>query len=109
MTELHYAAYCQNLAGVIECVERGLDINQVDDRGYTALAWCVDMGATGDVGTCEAIFDYLVANGASLEFSDERYQSITELAWDCDGFLAEHIERYLTNRQEAEQAASSNH
>jgi ankyrin repeat protein len=95
MTDLHYAAYCQDLSGVRKCVEDGFDVNQKDDAGYTPLAWCVDMAATGKVGAAESIVDYLVEHGATLEFSDERYSSLLELAQDCDGYVAEHIERLL--------------
>jgi hypothetical protein len=91
MTELHYAAYCQNLSRVRECVEAGFDVNQKDDAGYTPLAWCVDMAATGDVGAAESIVDYLVEHGANLEFSDERYRNLLELARACDDRVAEHI------------------
>jgi ankyrin repeat protein len=95
MTDLHYAAYCQNLAGVKECVERGLDVNLKDKTGYTPLAWCIDMAATGQVGAAESIVDFLVEHGAKLEFRDDRYSDILEFAQACDGYVAEHIERLL--------------
>ena len=95
MTELHYAAYCQNLSRVRECVEAGCDVNQKDDAGYTALSWCVDMAATGGVGVAESIVDYLVEHGAKLEFSDKRYSDLLEFARACDDGVAAHIETLL--------------
>jgi ankyrin repeat protein len=95
MTALHYAAYCQDLTRVVECVEGGFDVHQKDATGYTPLAWCVDMAATGDVGAAESIIDYLVAHGARLEFSDDRYPGIVEFARACDESVAQHIEKLL--------------
>ena len=101
MTELHYAAYCEDLAAVRACVESGFDVNQRDDTGYTPLAWCVDMAATADIGAAGSIVDYLVAHGAKLEFRDDRYADILELARACDGDVARHIEQLLANRKNA--------
>jgi ankyrin repeat protein len=95
MTELHYAAYCQDLSGVKACVENGLDVNRKDDTGYTPLAWCIDMAATGAIGAAESIVDYLVKRGAKLEFSDARYADILAFANACDDRVAEHIAKLL--------------
>jgi len=37
MTELHYAAYCQDLEAVRHWVEQGYDVNQKTDAGWTPL------------------------------------------------------------------------
>jgi ankyrin repeat protein len=95
MTTLHYAAYCQDLEGVRQCVERGSDVNQKDDGGWTPLIWCIDMAATGGVGTAEAIVDYLVGQGADLEFRDDYYGSLVEFARSRDPAVAEHLEKLL--------------
>lgn len=95
MTELHFAAYCQNLSKVKEYVESGYDVNQKDETGYTPLAWCIDMAATGAIGAAESIIDYLFERGAKLEFRDARYSNIVAFADDCDDGIARHIERLL--------------
>lgn len=99
MNELHYAAYCQHVEGVKYWVDAGLDVNQKDETGYTPLAWCIDMAATGGIGAAESIFDYLLMHGARMEFSDERYANILEFAQATDGYLAEHIERRLKSKE----------
>jgi len=85
MTDLHYAAYWQDLERIKACVELGFDVNQKDDAGWTPLVWCIDMAATGGIGTAEAIIDYLAAHGAELTHSDERYENILEFARSRDG------------------------
>jgi ankyrin repeat protein len=97
MTVLHYAAYCQDLAAVRHWVGQGFDVNQMDDGGWTPLVWCIDMAATGEVGSAEAIVDYLVEHGAQLEYKDKRYGSLLEFAHSRDGWVAEHLEKLLMN------------
>ncbi len=98
MTELHYAAYCQDLAGVKYWVEQGLDLNQKDDGGWTPLVWAVDMAAAGEIGAAESIVDYLVNQGAVLEFRDADYGNLLEFAHSRDTRVAEHLERILKER-----------
>lgn len=93
MTELHYAAYCQDLAGVRYWIEQGLNVNQKDDGGWTPLVWCIDMAATGGVGTAEAIVDYLIQYGASLDYRDDECASLLEFAYSRDDWVAEHLAR----------------
>ncbi len=95
MTALHYAAYCQDLARVRECVEAGHDINQVDDAGWTALVWGIDMAATGEVGAAAAIADYLIGRGSSLETGDDFYPDLVAFAESRDPAVAEHLRRKL--------------
>ena len=95
MTALHYAAYCQDLEGVRHCIEQGFDVNQKDAGGWTPLLWCIDMAATGGVGMAEAIVDYLIAQGAELEYRDDYYGSLVEFARSRDTAVAEHLERLL--------------
>jgi len=95
MTELHYAAYCEDLNAVDKCLAAGADVNAKDDCGYTALAWCIDMAATSEIGEAEAIIDRLIERGASLEFSDARYESILDLALASDQSVADHIKGIL--------------
>jgi ankyrin repeat protein len=95
MTELHYAAYCQDLVVVKYWVEQGLDVNQKDDGGWTPLVWSIDMAAAGGVGVAEAIVDYLIEHGAKLEHHDDSYASLLEFAHSRDTWVAEHIERIL--------------
>lgn len=97
MTALHYAAYQQDLRGVQECIEAGFDIHQKDSAGWTPLIWCIDMAATGEIGTAESIIDYLVARGAKLDYQDEDYRSIVEFAESRDHLVAEYIRKLLTS------------
>jgi ankyrin repeat protein len=98
MTELHYAAYCQDLAGIRYWIEQGLDVNQKDKNGWTPLVWAIDMAATGAFGTAEAIVDYLIEQGAELEFSNADYGSLLEFAHSRDTWVAEHLEKILKKR-----------
>ena len=98
MTELHYAAYCQDLESVKRCVESGADIHQKHDGGWTALVWAVNMASTGAPGDAESIVDYLVSKGASLEFSNDLYKDIISFAENVDDAIASHL-RDLIEKQ----------
>ena len=95
MTELHYAAYRQDLAGVRHWVEQGFDVNQKDDGGWTPLMWSIDIAAAGRVGVGEAIVDYLIEQGAQLDYEDDRYACLLEFAHSRDTWVAEHLERVM--------------
>ena len=101
MTELHYAAYCQDLAGVKDCLERGFDINQKDVFGGNALIWCIDMAATGRVGEAEAVVDYLIEHGGQLEYEESAYGNIIEFAKSRDDAVANHLEKLLQRDKES--------
>ena len=95
MTELHFAAYWQDLARVKRCVEQGFDVNAKDDSGWTPLIWCIDMSATGVHGVAEAIIDYLVEHGASLDYRDDHYPSIIDFARSRDSMVTKHLEAII--------------
>jgi ankyrin repeat protein len=95
MTDLHYAAYLQDLDAVKQCVEDGFDVNQKDNAGWTTLIWCIDMAATGQIGTAEAIVDYLIAHGAEINYTGQDYSNLVEFARSRDMAVAEHLEKIL--------------
>jgi len=65
MTELHYAAYCGDLAGLLKYLETGMDVNTPDTyRGYTPMHWLADMAATG--GPRVEMLRALVKHGANI-------------------------------------------
>ena len=101
MSELHYAAYCQDLAGVKHWVEQGFDVNQKDDAGWTPLLWCIDMGSTGEAGVAEAIVDYPIEHGAKLECGADGYTSLREFTESCGGWVAEHLIKILDEKRVA--------
>jgi ankyrin repeat protein len=68
MNELHFAAYCGDLEGVIAEFDNGIDVNGQDDSGYTPLHWVVDMGITP--GDREEIVYLLIEHGANIESCD---------------------------------------
>ncbi|WP_299489672.1 ankyrin repeat domain-containing protein [Acaryochloris sp. IP29b_bin.137] len=95
ITELHYAAYCQDLVAVRYWVGQGCDVNQKTDTGWTPLVWCIDMAATGGVGVAESIVDYLIEHGAQLEYKDDQYSSLLEFAYSRDSAVAMHLEKVI--------------
>lgn len=65
MNELHYAAYCGDLAELLRSLASGVDVNATDNyRGYTATHWLADMAATG--GPRVEMLDELVKHGADI-------------------------------------------
>ena len=95
MTELHFAAYCEDLDAIRACVERGLDVNAKDDAGWTPLVWAVDMAATADHGMAEAIVDYVMAHRASAAFSSDDYEDIVAFAKSLHPTIGAHMERIV--------------
>ena len=107
MTELHFAAYCQNLEDVKRCVKAGFDVNEKDDGGWTPLVWCIDMAATGAKGAAESIVDYLVEHGARLEYSDSHFKDILAFAHNRDSWVAEHIEKIIAKKRKSRTSRQS--
>lgn len=65
MTDLHYAAYCGDLDGLLHWLEAGLAVNATDTyRGYTPTHWLADMAATG--GPRVEMLRALVKHGADI-------------------------------------------
>jgi hypothetical protein len=65
MTELHFAAYCGDLAELRRCLAAGADVHATDTyRGYTAVHWLADMAAAG--GPRVMMLQALARHGADL-------------------------------------------
>jgi ankyrin repeat protein len=65
MTELHYAAYCGDLPGLLHSLSAGADVHATDTvYGYTAVHWLADMAATG--GPRVEMLRALAERGADL-------------------------------------------
>jgi len=99
MTELHHAAYCQDLEAVKRCVEQGFDVNQEDDGGWTAILWAIDMAAAAPAhGIPEAIVDYLLDHGAHFELKHPKYKTVLDFARHHDGYLEEYLIRRMNKK-----------
>ena len=65
MTELHFAAYCGDLQGLLDSLSAGGDARATDTvYGYTPLHWLADMAATG--GPRVEMLRALAEGGADL-------------------------------------------
>jgi len=78
MTELHHAAYLGELDYVKNCIRGGLDVNAIDDAGYTPLHWLVDMGCTA--GEREEILEVLAAAGADMNATNNSGETVLATA-----------------------------
>lgn len=63
MTELHYAAYCNDPYAVRVQLQQGVSVDVRDDNGWTPLHWSIDMAQAG--GKPEQVVAMLLAAGAS--------------------------------------------
>jgi ankyrin repeat protein len=78
MSELHYAAYCNDPEAVKAELERGVHVDARDDGGWTPLHWSIDMAeAWGDP---ERVVSLLLASGASANAVDGSGFSVLMMA-----------------------------
>jgi ankyrin repeat protein len=90
MTQLHYDAYCGNLAGLVCCLQNGMDPNATDDyRGYTAMHWLADMAAVD--GPRVEMLRELVKHGADINALSADGASALTLARDAGSDLGEEL------------------
>jgi hypothetical protein len=95
MTELHYAAYCGNLAAVEASIKAGLDVNARDESGYTPLHWVADMGCVGSASERGGIVDALIAAGADVNVVDIDGETPLATAVRCTSdYLAERLRKH---------------
>jgi ankyrin repeat protein len=78
MTELHYAAYCNDPEAVVAQLKRGLPVNAGDDAGWTPLHWSIDMAQAW--GEPEKVVSLLLAAGASANAVDRSGYSVLMMA-----------------------------
>jgi ankyrin repeat protein len=69
MTELHYAAYCNDPEAVRVQLQQDVLVDVRDDNGWTPLHWSIDMAQAG--GKPEQVVDVLLAAGASPDAVDQ--------------------------------------
>jgi ankyrin repeat protein len=69
MTELHYAAYCNDFDAVRAQVQLGGPIDVRDDNGWTPLHWSIDMAQAW--GEPNQVVSLLLAAGASANSVDK--------------------------------------
>jgi ankyrin repeat protein len=69
MTELHYAAYCNDPDAVRAQVQLGGPIDVRDDNGWTPLHWSIDMAQAW--GEPNQVVSLLLAAGASANSVDK--------------------------------------
>lgn len=68
MTDLHYAAYCNDAEEVRKELRNGAFVDVQDDSGWTPLHWSIDMAQTG--GEPERVVALLLGAGASANAAD---------------------------------------
>jgi len=69
MTDLHYAAYCNEPEDIRAELKAGSAIDVRDANGWTPLHWSIDMAQSG-FGTPELVVSLLLAAGASANSVD---------------------------------------
>ena len=90
MTELHYAAYCGDLSGLLHCLEAGMDVNATDTyRGYTPTHWLADMAATH--GPRVEMLRALVRHGADINMQTPDGTTPLMLARDAGSTLGDEL------------------
>src|SRR5580704_16119289 len=78
MTELHYAAYCNDADEVRAQLRRGAYVDVRDDNGWTPLHWSIDMAQACDEP--ERVVSLLLAAGASANAVDQSGFSVLMMA-----------------------------
>jgi len=96
-SELHIAAYHQDLDWVKRCVCAGFDVNLRDVSGWTPLVWAIDMACTSEVGVAEDIVDFLIENGAEINIRPTPNESLVEFAHEIHPNIGKYIERVVKN------------
>jgi ankyrin repeat protein len=78
MTELHFAAYCNDADAVLVQLQSGFQVDVRDDNGWTPLLWSIDMAqAWGDP---ERVVSILLGAGASPNAVDRSGFSVLMMA-----------------------------
>lgn len=95
ISELHSAAYHEDIEWLKQCVRNGLDVNLKDDSGWTPLVWAIHMASTSRPGEAEAIIQYLYEHGASLDIEPRDGESLIEFAEDVDPDVASFVKRLV--------------
>jgi len=78
MTELHYAAYCNDADEVRDQLRRDVYVDVRDENGWTPLHWSIDMGQA--CGEPEQVVSLLLAAGASANAVDQSGFSVLMMA-----------------------------
>lgn len=78
MTELHYAAYCNDAHEVRAQLRKGALVDVRDDNGWTPLHWSIDMAEACDEP--ERVVSLLLAAGASANAVDQSGFSVLMMA-----------------------------
>ena len=100
LTELHLAAYHQDLEWATNCVNAGFDVNKPSNNGYTPLVWAIDMASTGGIGVAEKIIDLLLERGADIEYNPTSHSSILEFAKNVDPGIYRFMKRKTNQRNQ---------
>ena len=78
MTELHYAAYCNDPDDVRAQLSLGVPVDIRDDNGWTPLHWSIDMAQAW--GEPEQVISLLLKAGASANAVDNSGFSVMMMA-----------------------------
>ncbi len=78
MTDLHFAAYCNDAEAVASLLSSGAAVEARDDSGWTSLHWSIDMAQAG--GDPEPVVELLLRAGASPNAVDNSGYSVLMMA-----------------------------
>jgi ankyrin repeat protein len=78
MTDLHYAAYCNDPDAVLDQLVMGVPADIRDDNGWTPLHWSIDMAQAW--GQPEQVVRILLQHGASANAVDKSGLSVLMMA-----------------------------
>ena len=78
MTELHYAAYCNDPDAVRAQLQLGVPVDVRDDGGWSPLHWSIDMAQAW--GQPNQVVSLLLAAGASANSVDKNGFSVLMMA-----------------------------
>ena len=98
MTELHLAAYHQDIDWVKACIRDNFDINQKDRNGWTPLMWAIDMAATSEKGVAKSIIELLILNGANTDIQPSKDESITDFSYRIHPEVGEFISKIINHK-----------
>ena len=99
MTELHLAAYNQDIEWVKSCLKDKFDINKKDNNGWTPLVWAIDMACTSTEGVAEEIITLLLSYGAITDLKLQGYTSLIEFSYNVHQDIGAFIEAKVEEKR----------
>ena len=94
-SELHLAAYSQDVDKVMACIAKGFNVNLKDNGGWTPIIWAIDMACTSEVGVAEEIISLLYKNGAEIDLEPYSGTSLVEFANEIHDDIGKYIKQLI--------------